>query len=509
MAMATAKIARGSDGWLYRKRRRLASTVAAILAAAQAPDAGAGDWTVAKGVTLNATYSDNATLSTPTEPKSDDLFLQVQPFFTAEGEGGRLKGRAYYLLSAYTGTFGGSSGGVANFLDASGTAEIAQDAFYVDVKAKADMGGTDPLGPSGIDYLYGDENVTQRFGVSVTPYAVQRLGSRAELYGRLGVDAVYYGESTSLGGDSTALRYDLGVKSGTDFTRLPWRLRAEGREESYSSGSSAYGDSSNYNRLVGDTSYVVSVDWRLNGSLGYEQNEYETTRDDTSGAIWSLGATWTPSERTSLTAAYGQRYFGPYGSLDFSHTHRRLRWYARYNRDLSTAQREFLDSQVFTVTNVAGQPVVNGVTTGTQVETQLSPRLSNETYLLDSFVNGIVYQGNRTSVGLDLVYNQRSYQLSGGDTSDWGVRARVSRALDAATTATATINWTNYSQTDVQGAADEDGLDRWTAGLQLARKLGRTSSVSALAQHRNNVLGTSGEGSGTENRVSVSFTTEF
>ena len=488
----------------------LSALAAAVVTVLPASPAGAGDWELTKGVTLNATYSDNANLSSGTSEKQDDLFLQVQPFFTLEGEGGGLKGRVYYLLSAYTGTFGDSEPGVANFLDASATAEIVRDVFYVDAKAKADMGANNPLNASGIDYLYDtDQNVAQRFGISIAPYAQQHLGSQADVYGRVGFDGVYYGEETTLGGNSSSVRYDVGLKSRPEFQRVPWRVHAEGRNERFDSGSSIYGNDSNYNRAVAEASYVLSPIWRLNGSVGYEQNDYQTTRDETSGTIWSVGGSWTPSERTSLTVGYGRRYFGPWGFLDFNHTQKRWRWYARFNREFSTVQREFLDSQVFFVTDLRGNPVLDPTTGAQLTETALSPQLTNETYLLDSFINGFVYEGNRTSAGLDLVYNQRSYELSGGDNTDWGVRARVSRELSALTTATASLYWTNYSQSGFSGQPDVEDVDRWTAGLQVARKLGRNSSVSALAQHRNNVLGVGGTGSGSENRVSLSFTTEF
>ncbi len=127
--------------------------------------------------------------------------------------------------------------------------------------------------------------------------------------------------------------------------------------------------------------------------------------------------------------------------------------------------------------------------------------------MLSTFRTGIDWSGVRTRIGLDINWNERQYQESGNDQTDWGVGLRASRDLSPETTATARFDWTSYENQDSAGTSLSDGADdRWTVALALSKKVGRQSSVSGIVEHRDNPFGTgsgSSGNSGPENRVSL------
>jgi uncharacterized protein (PEP-CTERM system associated) len=492
-------------------------------AAASAQEGGgaAGGWTFTKSLALVATYSDNANPNrggggNRSDEKQDELFLQAVPYFTVVGDGARVKARGYYSPAFYTGTIGDNPADVSHFLGATGTAELVPDSLFLDANARASVVSEDPTGAgsgSG-DYLYGSGNATQAFGASVAMRGYHHLGQTADLYA---ITSLVTFNSGNQGAVSNAISpsVTMGVKSGVEFQRMPWGVQYRRSELNRSGGGDGNGNSDDsYQSLIGNVSYVLSPTWRLNSSLGYRDDSYQTSRDSTSGVSWRGGATWTPNQRVSLGFGYGYDYFGNSWSLDYRHAQKRVNWFASYSKDLSSVQQEFLATSVFAVTDpTTGLPVVDPTTGQPVLVTQLDPRLTDEVYVLGAFRAGVQWTGVRTRIGLDVNWNERQYELSGDDQTDWGVGFRASRDLSPETTATARFTWKSYDNQGSTGTSVNGGTDeRWTAALALSQNVGRQSSVSGIVEHRDNPFGTGSSGdssSGAENRISLIFNHTF
>ena len=473
-------------------------------------------WTFTSGVALSATYSDNANLTSTADAGQEDIFLQVLPYASLSGEGARVKARGYIAPALYTGTIGGSPARIAPFMDLAGTVELVPDAFFLDGYAKASMVNNNAAGPGGglgyNNYQYNSDNITPAFSFQLSPYVLRHLGTTANFYARLGIGTTNYGDSS----DNNALNanFESGFRSGSDFQRVPWHVFYRATRYDYNEQTSVDNGSKTSQQLVGRGSYVISPVWRVDASLGYENNDYQTSRGETSGPTWSLGATWTPNQRVALSLGYGGQYFGNSWYLDYRYSHKRIGWFASYRTQLTNTQQEFLQSQTFLLTGPDGLPVVDPGTGQPIQVTQVSPTLTNESYVLRTFVTGIGWTGNRTRAGLDITRNERDYQVTGEGQSDWGVGARVSRDLSSDVTATARASWTNYDQGSTGTSDDSEAVDRWQAGVLLTKKLSRQSSISGAYDYRSNLFGTtsgsSGSGSsGDENRVAVIFNHAF
>jgi uncharacterized protein (PEP-CTERM system associated) len=233
-----------------------------------------------------------------------------------------------------------------------------------------------------------------------------------------------------------------------------------------------------------------------------------------------LGGTWTPNPRAAVSLGYGWQPYGDSWYLDSRYSHKRVSLFARYSIQLTTVQQEFLESETFVLTDPNGLPTIDPATGLPVFATRLDPTLTNETYVLSRFASGINWTGNRTRVGLDANWSQREYQVSGGDQTDWGFGARVSRTLSADLTASARLGWTSYENGGpgtVPGAGlnDTDDFDSWDASVLLTKRLSERSSVSGIYRYFSDVggagfdaLGSPGA-SGDENRVTLVFNHTF
>jgi len=488
---------------------------------------GQGGWTFTSGVALSATYSDNANLTSNSKGGQEEIFLQVLPYFTLNGEGARVKARGYYAPALYTGTIGDTSPSIDNFLTFNGTVEVTPDTFFVDGYARASMVNQNATGPGGgvanQSYLYNSDNLTQAFGFGVSPYVRHHLGSTADFLARASIGTTAFADSSE--NNSVNASFTAGFTSGRDFQRIPWSIYYSLSGLNFNDSSSAYGSSNTYQSVTGRASYLISPVWRVDTSVGYALNDYETTSGNESGPTWSLGGTWTPNPRVALSLGYGGQPYGDSWYLNYRYAHKRVSWFANYTTQLTTVQQEFMQSQTFVQNDPNSLPVIDPAT-GLPIQvTRVDPTLTNESYVLSSFNTGINWTGNRTTAGLDANWNQRDYQVSGGSQKDWGIGARVSRTLSSDMTASARLGWTSYEDLGTgpipgtgNGTTGTDTESSWNADVLLTKRLSERSSVSGIYRYISEVgafdtgsFGSAGtsDASGPENRVTLVFNHSF
>lgn len=474
---------------------------------------GPGDVSLTSGFTLSATYSDNARLNESSEERGEAIFLSLSPYIGLIGNRAPFIGRVYFAPTLYTSTAGDAGVNLANnnFLTLGGTAEVVDNRFFIDGFAKASMVTQSAAGPSGgvgsDFYLYDSDNLTQAFTAQISPYTRHRFGSFADLTTRLDLGIFRYSSSSE--NNARDAGFSATLRSGSDFPRAPWRVSYDISRYTYSDESNVDDGSSQFSRLVGGASYRISPLWSVDGSLGYDIDEYQSSRDQTSGIRWSLGTTWTPNPRIGLSLGYGGQYYGNDWYLDYRYSHKRVGWFARYRTELTNVQREYRESLTFLLTGPDGLPVIDPGTGQPVQVTQVDPTLTNETYVRRSFVTGIGWTGNRTSASLDVTRNEREYQVTGESESDWGIGGRVSRQLSAELTATGRVSWTSYDDSSPGDGGASDSIDRWRAGVGLTKRIGGRSSLSARYDYGNNLFGSADDDTGRENRVALIFNHAF
>jgi uncharacterized protein (PEP-CTERM system associated) len=248
--------------------------------------------------------------------------------------------------------------------------------------------------------------------------------------------------------------------------------------------------------------YRIDARWRLNGRVGWEDNDVQTDREDTDGFIWNAGAVWTPNPRTSVSGNYGYRYIGNTFAVDASHRSRKTTLSLNASRGIENRRTSRLVDSFFFLVDQNGVPIVDP-NTGNLVFLNL-PQLeeTDEDFVNTQLRGAISVTGRRTSVSVTGRVANREYEVSDDDEDSYGVGISVSRRLGGGYTASLTGN---IDQAD--GTVDGSS-DTYDVGLRLSKQLGRKTSASLDLLHRERDA-SDNDDSYTENRIGVSITSSF
>jgi uncharacterized protein (PEP-CTERM system associated) len=250
------------------------------------------------------TFSDNIDLAAPGQEKSALVWTNganVQ----AVAQSSRLSGALDYTLNVDATTAGDEKGVKArNELQALGQAMVVRDLAFIDADATVARRPTDTSTSVSLDPVAGRGNQDTVATVGISPYLAPRFGSwgSGELryqYRRAFTDAAGVADPTSQLGRALLV-------SGERFSRLRVSLlgeieRTEGR-----------GISADLDRDTGElrADYGLTTDLALQGMAGYEDLSAGSLLRHYQGVIWSVGATWQPTQRTRVSGSYGRRYGG-------------------------------------------------------------------------------------------------------------------------------------------------------------------------------------------------------
>jgi len=137
------------------------------------------------------------------------------------------------------------------------------------------------------------------------------------------------------------------------------------------------------------------------------------TQGEEDTEVWQLDFTWTPSEFTSLTAGYGERFFGRGPSFEFKHRVRNSRIIASYTRDI-TRQTASLDG-ISTLTSVTN-PAITDTDSVSITDGNLATPL-DEPFIDNRFRLAYKLAGRRSDFIVDAVYSEQE-RLDGSQSID-------------------------------------------------------------------------------------------
>lgn len=473
----------------HRKIARLACLVVPLLAA----HAQAGDWKVTNSLQLSTFVSDN--LSHRSDGNAG-AGLTVQPRIGLRGSGRRISGGLAYAptLVGYVGE-DPPQDRLSHLLNAAFHSELVRQTLFVDASASASLVNTSGLA-SGSDpaTTVGDEG-RQTYTLSVSPYSRHRFGSYATLTLRAGLNTVR-AESEASDLDSTGRSLSAVLGSGARFTRLPWSLLASHSETEYSDASQSS------QVLRGSLGYRFNRQWRLDGSLGYEEQDVFTTRGDTSGMTYSGTVRWTPNPRTNAEFELGQRYFGTFWRGRAQHRSRRSLFTMDVAREVTNVRsiltRPLTEDEI---DQIAELNDLNDAQRELLRQFGVA-ELLNEDFLSTRVAASLQLTGRRTSVSLRSDWSRREYEVTPREDTTLGLAVSATRQLSAGMSASAGATW--------QSVDSSAGIDSEYTNLSLgvSRTLGRYSRVGVNLSRQERT--TSGGGDGfVEHRAGVTFSTRM
>jgi uncharacterized protein (PEP-CTERM system associated) len=294
--------------------------------------ASAAEWRVTPSLAVRETYTDNVRL-TSSEKARSDFITDISPGISVTGTSPRLKLRASYAphYIKYLNDPQGST--LAQRFEGSTNAELVEQLFYFDGTASVGQQNISPLGPQPVDNTNVAGNRTTVRTYSASPYLRHSFGSTAAGEVRYARSATSSGESSLGYGHNDMFR--LNLDSGPAFRTLGWDVRHT--KQKYANSSIPSTDSTS---TMGSLRYMVTPQFHLIATGGHEKYQYDSIGPATSGASYSGGFSWRPTERTRIAASVGKRFFGRTYSLDSNVRSRSTVWQLTYNEDITTTQAQ-------------------------------------------------------------------------------------------------------------------------------------------------------------------------
>ena len=488
------------------RRGRLAAcgglAIGAVLAVQGADATG---WDVIPRLSVQAVLSDNLDLDPPGEEDAGFVWV-LNPGLSIHNreQGGRVQLAFDYSPQGlrYGSDTDQRSNGWGHRGQALAKVEAVEDHLFFDLRMGANLTNTDRTSPQVADQVAGQSLLTQSFYYGISPYYLHHFGNVADATLRYRFDEVLYeGDSP----DSTSNGVNLLVVSGSDFPRLGWDVAYDYRKVEYDDSGQAGGSSrdTKFEEIVGRIRYPLNSQWAPFASLGYEDNDYQSSFGQPSGRTWSLGVNYTPSQRTSLSAGYRDRAIGDNWFFNFRHRGHRTAWTARYDEDLTTSRDILIDQQLVPLFDEFGNPIQDPLS-GANLFVPIDIPSPNTDVILSKRLDGSVsYLARRTTTTLRVYHNDREYQESGDTDKVLGSSLQIGRRLDRRTSGTILATW---QRTEYEPESDTQTY--WNFGLRLNRDLAQDVRGTLEVRHQEND-GDRSVDNYRENRITAGVTYTF
>lgn len=308
-----------------------AAAVFGALAALMVGPAAAEEWEFTPRLNMHATYTDNVGLQ-PEGQERGDWIGQINPGFSLSRTARRLDANFDYSMRNRFYLNEDDRNHISHRILGNGTFEAIRNRFFIDGGIIRREQVPSLLDPAGIQPEVGARTAdTTQYTVS--PHLIQPMGRFATASARYRFDERrYHGGGLD---DNRSHQYLAQLDSGRTFQRFFWRLNYSHEDVEYLEGDRTDVSFTEYSGTLGR---YLTRRFRIWGTVGEERNDFPTFRDDIDGPFWHAGLGWNPSERTSIEATYGERFWGNTGSLDLTHRTRKTRWNIRYSESLTAGR---------------------------------------------------------------------------------------------------------------------------------------------------------------------------
>lgn len=400
--------------------------------------ANAAEWDIQPRLRVSETYTDNVRLGGFGGfggfggRGGSEFITQINPGIGITGEGRRFSTNINYTLNNLI--FAKNERLLTRHqLNAVGTAEIIKNHFFVDGNAAISQQNASLLGPQAFDNAALTGNLRDIRRWSVSPYARHRFKNLASgevryVHGEVSSNARNFFSNTS----DAAI---FSLNSGSAFRTFGWGVDYSRTEISRERSGVSLG-AIELERIGGTLKYIVTSQFSLIGTGGYERNSFLSIRGSPSSHFWTAGFSWAPTTRTSISGSGGQRFFGNTyaGSLD--HRTRRTVWNLSYVEDITTFGRQALFGGAILDASIL-DPLLSGIQNSEALLEQGLPLsfsdpnnfLTNRLFLLKRLQASLTLNGKKNSLVFRAFnYSRKSFSPDEEDADLVGIEnARLTR----------------------------------------------------------------------------------
>lgn len=298
----------------------------------------ADEWVLTPSMQVDLIYSDNIRLAPNGDPdKFADFVTRLTPGIYSKYTSRRFDSEIDYRLSNVIYTRNTEANRSLHNLAAKNTAEIVDDFFYFDGNVRMQQQNQNILAPQG-DQINDTGNLQNIRQYSVSPYIRHNFADVATTEARY---ARIWNESDASNTffNSTAHAYNGSLVSGPDFRTFQWGLNYTRQDIDFE----LRPDKVRLETGIANVRYYLTRRFAITGTGGYENNTFGGGLgtffgvNRPKGPRWSAGFLWIPTNRTTIEASAGKRFFGDTYRANLSHRMRFMALNASYKEDINSA----------------------------------------------------------------------------------------------------------------------------------------------------------------------------
>ncbi|MXS85186.1 TIGR03016 family PEP-CTERM system-associated outer membrane protein [Nitrosomonas sp. HPC101] len=406
----------------------------------------AAEWNIQPRLTVSETFTDNVRMRGGGfggfggfgglgNLSGSEFITQINPGINITGKGRRFQANLGYtmnnLIYARNERFL-----IRHQLNTKGTAEIVKDHFFVDGRAVVTQQNVSLFGPQALDNtsLTGNRRDVRIW--SVSPYVRQRFkniaaGEVRYIHGEVSSNTRRFANNTS----DAAI---FSLNSGSAFRTLGWGMDVSHTEinRKYSGPRLGTLRTIEMDRVSGSLKYVVTSQFNLIGTGGYEHNSFISIRGRRSSPFWTVGFSWTPTKRTNVSVSGGRRFFGNTYAASANHRTRSTAWNLSYIEDITTFGQQSFSGGAILSAGMLSQ-LFSGVQNSEALLNQGLPSsfsdpnnfLTNRLFLLKRLQASLVLNGKKNSLVFRAFnYSRKSFSPDEEDADLIGIEnARLTR----------------------------------------------------------------------------------
>jgi uncharacterized protein (PEP-CTERM system associated) len=294
------------------------------------------------------TLTNNVNLA-PSGSAQSDLVSILTPGFLIDEKGGRtrLTGQVSVPISLYART-GGANNQVYVNANVLGSVEAIEKFFFVEAAATASQQYFTPFGAQPPGLANSTENRYTSVLYRVSPYI--QGGAPGDLQYQVRDDNYWNNlNGAPVSGVNNAYTNALVATVSKQSAQLGWSFEYDRTSVDFNSQSPLL-------TQLGRLRVLHSPDpqLQLSASGGYENEDY--TFSQSRGAIYGVGVTWHPTDRTNVEAQWEHRFFGASYLFNFAHRMPLSVWSLNASRNISTYPQQIAGlSSGFDVRSVLDQ----------------------------------------------------------------------------------------------------------------------------------------------------------
>jgi uncharacterized protein (PEP-CTERM system associated) len=266
--------------------------------------------------------------------EQQDLVTQINPGLVVTGVGRRYSVNIDYTMNNLIYANLSNFNRIRHQLNAVGTAELVKDFLFLDGRAVMTQQNATLFGPQAINNVNITGNRANVNVYNISPYIRHRFQDFATTELRYTRNMV--SSSSNALFNSQADGYQASLNSGTAFRNFQWGLNYSNQQVHYERTNRTV----EFERSIASLRYMVTSQFGLTATGGYERNTFISIRGSPSSPTWTAGFIWQPSQRTSVAFNAGQRFYGDTYSALASHRTRMTVWDLSYDENITTFNQQ-------------------------------------------------------------------------------------------------------------------------------------------------------------------------